>query len=59
LIFAAGTTGSLRDIRFELDDKFLSVHVKKSAQSLFDGACANRFKMLAHSAHRQPKVFLN
>ena len=59
LIFAAGTTSSLRDIRFELDDKFLSLHVKKSAQSLFDGACANRFKMLAHSAHRQPKVVLN
>ena len=56
LIFAGGTAASLRDIRFELNDKFLSLHVEKSAHSLFDGACANRFNMLAHSAHRQPKV---
>ena len=58
LIFAAGTTASLRDIRFELDDKSLSIHLKKSAHSLFDGACANRFDMLAQSAQRKPKVVL-
>jgi hypothetical protein len=58
LIFAAGTTGSLRDIRFEIDDKSLSLHLKKSAHSLFDRASANRFYMLAQSAHRQPKVVL-
>ena len=58
LIFAAGTTGSLRDIRFEIDDKYLSLHLKKSAHPLFDRASANRFDMLARSAHRQPKVVL-
>jgi len=56
LIFAAGTKDYLGDIRFEIDDKFLTLHVNKSAQPLFDGACANRFALLAQSAGRQPQV---
>ena len=56
LIFAAGTKDYLGDIRFEIDDRFLTLHVNKSAQPLFDGACANRFTLLAQSAGRQPQV---
>ena len=58
LIFAAGTTRALNDISFELDDKFMTLRVKKSAQSLFDGSCNNRFSILAQSADRQPKVVI-
>ena len=58
LIFAAGTTRALNDISFELDDKFMTLRVKKSAQSLFDGSCNNRFSILAQSANRQPKVVI-
>ena len=56
MIFAAGTAGSLTGIRFEFDDTFLILHVKKSVQPLFDRACANRFTLLAQSVGAQPKV---
>ena len=58
LIFAAGTTRALNDISFELDDKFITLHVKNSAKSLFDRSCNNRFRILAQSANRHPKVVI-
>ena len=56
LILAAGTKNYLQDIRLELDDSMIILHVKKAARPLFDAACARRFNALAASAGRQPQV---
>ena len=56
LIFAAGTKNYLQDIRLELDDSMITLHVNKAARPLFDAACARRFNALAESAGRQPQV---
>ena len=56
LIFSAGTKNYLQDIRLELDDSMITLHVNKAARPLFDAACARRFNALAESAGRQPQV---
>jgi len=56
LIFTAGTRDYLGNIRLELDDNMITLHVEKAAQPLFDSACANRFNALAESAGRQANV---
>ena len=56
LIFAAGTKNYLQDIRLELDDSMITLHVNKAARPLFDAACTRRFNALAESTGRQPQV---
>ena len=56
LIFAAGTVDHLREIRFKLSTKLMTLTVSKTAQPLFDEACARRLSTLAESAQCKPEV---
>jgi exopolyphosphatase/guanosine-5'-triphosphate,3'-diphosphate pyrophosphatase len=56
LNFSAGTKDYLRDIRFKINANILTLHVSKAAQPLFDESCARRFRAMAESAERTPKV---